>query len=410
MALTPIVMGYVPLLDSAVLIAAQDRGFATAEGLEFELVRETSWANIRDRLAIGHFDAAHMLAPMPLSANLGLTPLDTRLIAPMALGLGGNGVTVSNPVWAAMAKAGAPTDLDARAAGIALARVIAERRSQELPRLRLAVVHPESGHNYELRYWLAASGIDPQTDVEIVIVPPSFQPDALAAGRIDGYCVGEPFNSLSVARGVGRIVTTKSKIWRSSPEKVLGVRADWADRYPEQLAAIIRAVTRAARWCSDPVNHQTLAEMLAHADRLGVAAPILMRALSGQLRVGEDEEVTVRDFFLPFERAANFPWQSHALWFYAQMVRWGQVSHSTDNAELAGHTYRPDLYRSALAGMGIPVPSANAKIEGALSEPTALGAQGGALHLGPDGFFDGARFDPDDLDAYIARQSHLPSR
>lgn len=408
MALTPLVLGYVPLLDSAVLIAAQDCGFAAAEGLEFELVRETSWANIRDRLAIGHFDAAHMLAPMPLSANLGLAPLDTRLIAPMALGLGGNAVTMSKTVWAAMSAKGAAADLDARGSGIALARVITARRSQKLPRLRLAVVHPESGHNYELRYWLAASGIDPQTDVEIVIVPPSFQPDALATGRIDGYCVGEPFNSLGVARGVGRIVTTKSQIWRSSPEKVLGVRAAWADRYPEQLGAIIRALTRAARWCSDPVNHQTLANMLADGDRLGVPAPILMRALTGRLFVSEDREVSVSDFFLPFDRAANFPWQSHALWFYAQMVRWGQVDHSAANARLAAQTYRPDLYRLALAGMGIAVPSANAKIEGALSEPTALGAQGGPLHLGPDGFFDGALFDPDDLDAYIAGQSRLP--
>ena len=409
MALTPIILGYVPLLDSAVLIAAQDRGFAAAEGLEFELVREASWANIRDRLAIGHFDAAHMLAPMPLSANLGLTPLDTRLIAPIALGLGGNAVTMSNAVWAAMSAAGAPVDIDARASGIALARVITERRSQKLPRLRIAVVHPESGHNYELRYWLAASGIDPQTDVEIVIVPPSFQPDALAAGRIDGYCVGEPFNSIGVARGVGRIVATKSQIWRSSPEKVLGVRTDWAERYPEQLAAIIRAVTRAARWCSDPVNHQTLADRLAHEDRLDVPAPILMRAITGRLRVGADEDVSVPDFFMPFERAANFPWQSHAMWFYAQMVRWGQISHSAEHARLAAQTYRPDLYRSSLAGMGIAVPSANAKIEGALNEPTAVGAQGGALHLGPDGFFDGARFDPDDLDAYIAGQSRLPA-
>ena len=409
MALTPIVLGYVPLLDSAVLIAAQDRGFAAAEGLEFELVWETSWANIRDRLAIGHFDAAHMLAPMPLSANLGLAPLDTRLIAPMALGLGGNAVTVSNPVWAAMAAAGAPTGLDARACGIALARVIAERRSHKLPRLRIAVVHPESGHNYELRYWLAASGIDPQTDVEIVIVPPSFQPDALAAGRIDGYCVGEPFNSLGVARGVGRIVTTKSKIWRSSPEKVLGVRTDWAERYPEQLAAIIRAVTRAARWCSDPVNHETLANLLAQDNRLGVAAPLLLRALSGKIFVGEGEELEVPDFFIPFERAANFPWQSHALWFYAQMVRWGQVRHSPENAAKASGTYRPDLYRAALDGMGIAVPSANAKIEGALTEPTPLGARGGKLSLGPDGFFDGTRFDPDDLDGYIAGQAHLPA-
>lgn len=408
MALTSIIIGYVPLLDSAVLIAAQDKGFAATEGLDFALVRETSWANIRDRVAIGHFDAAHMLAPMPLSANLGLTPLDTRLIAPMALGLGGNAVTVSNAIWEEMARFGASGDGDAKAAGSALAAVISARGRDGRAKLRFGVVHPESGHNFELRYWLAASRIDPDRDVEIIVVPPSFQPDALASGRIDGYCVGEPFNSVSVARGTGQIVTTKSAIWRSSPEKVLGVRRDWSERYPERLAAIIRAVTRAARWCSDPANHFELATVLSDETRLGIAPELLLKALSGRMTLGKDRSLAIPDFFIPFERAANFPWQSHALWFYTQMVRWGQVPHSSRNAEIAARTYRPDLYRAALDGMGIPVPSADAKIEGALVEPTALGALGGNLSLGPDGFFDGTRFDPHELDAYIAAQKVLP--
>ena len=408
MALTSIIIGYVPLLDSAVLIAAQDKGFAAAEGLDLTLVRETSWANIRDRVAIGHFDAAHMLAPMPLSANLGLTPLDASLIAPMALGLGGNAITMSNSVWEQMRDWGALEDGGAKASGAALARVVEARRRDGKPPLRLAVVHPESGHNFEMRYWLAASGIDPARDVEILIVPPSFQPDALASGRIDGYCVGEPFNSIAVARGIGQIVTTKSSIWRSSPEKVLGVRRNWAERYPERLAAIIRAVTRAARWCGDPANRAELAAILSDETRLNVPAELLLRGISGQMTLGEGRDLAIADFFIPFERAANFPWQSHALWFYAQMVRWGQVAHSRPNADIAARTYRPDLYRAALDGMGIPVPSANAKIEGALTEPTALGAQGGRLSLGPDGFFDGTRFDPDELDAYIDAQKAMP--
>ncbi|AEQ52340.1 CmpA/NrtA family ABC transporter substrate-binding protein [Pelagibacterium halotolerans] len=409
MGLTPITLGYVPLLDSAVLIAAQEQGFAEAEGLEFALVRETSWANIRDRVAVGHFDAAHMLAPMPLSANLGLTPLDVPLVAPMALGLGGNAVTVSLPLWRAMEERGQVLGVDAGSSGTALARVIADRRSKGLPALRFGVVHPESGHNYELRYWLAASGVDTMSDIEIVVVPPPFLPDALRAGRVDGYCVGEPFNSVAVARGVGRIVTTKSSIWRSSPEKVLGVRREWAERFPEQLAAVIRAITRAARWCADPDNRDSLAGMLAREDRLGISAPILIRALTGRLFIGETDIVDVPDFFLPFERAANFPWISHALWFYSQMVRWRQVDHTAENAKKAARTYRPDIYRAALDGMGIAVPSANAKIEGALTEATAMGAQGGMLSLGPDGFFDGTRFDLDRLDAYIAGQQRVPS-
>lgn len=404
MGLTQITAGYVPLLDSAVLLATEEFGFAESEGLHLSLVRETSWANIRDRVAIGHLDVAHMLGPMPLSANLGLTPLDAAVIAPMALGLGGAAITMSNAVWARMAEAGAPEDGAPGPVGAALRKVVEDRARAGQPRLRLAVVHPESAHNYALRYWLAASGIDPEREVDIVIVPPPLQADALASKRTDGFCVGEPFGSVAVARGVGRIVTTKGQIWQMSPDKVLGTRLQWAERFPEQLAALLRAATRAARWCEDPANHAALAAMLAREDRLGIEADLLHRTLSGRLQFEPGVEKSMPDFFVPYSRAANFPWVSHALWFYSQMVRWGQISHTPENAKKAAASYRPDLYRAALSGMGMPVPGASSKIEGALTEPTLVGALGGQLTLGPDGFFDGTDFDPDKLDAYIGAQ------
>lgn len=404
MGLTQIIAGYVPLLDSAVLLAAQEFGFSEAEGLELRLVRETSWANIRDRVAIGHLDVAHMLGPMPLSANLGLTPLDVPVIAPMALGLGAAAVTVSNPVWADMAEAGAPEDGSPGSVGAALRTVVRQRAAQGAARLRFAVVHPESAHNYALRYWFAASGIDPERDVDIVIVPPPFQADALEARRTDGYCVGEPFGSVAVQRGVGRIITTKGQIWNNSPDKVLGTRLAWAERYPERLAALLRAVTRAARWCEDPANHEALAAMLAREDRLGVDAGLLLPAITGRLQFAEGAERSLPEFFVPYSRAANFPWVSHALWFYSQMVRWGQVAHTPEHAARAAASYRPDLYRAALAGMGFAVPGASSKIEGDLPAAMEVGAIGGRLTLGPDAFFDGAKFDPDQLDSYIARQ------
>lgn len=405
MGLTQITAGYVPLLDSAVLLATEEFGFAESEGLHLNLVRETSWANIRDRVAIGHLDVAHMLGPMPLSANLGLTPLDAAVIAPMALGLGGAAITMSNAVWARMAEAGAPENGAPGPVGAALRKVVEERVRDGEPRLRLAVVHPESAHNYALRYWLAASGIDPERDVDIVIVPPPLQADALAAKRTDGFCVGEPFGSVAVARGVGRIVTTKGQIWQMSPDKVLGTRLQWAERFPEQLAALLRAATRAARWCEDPANHTALAAMLAREDRLGVDAGLMLRAITGRLEFEAGTETLMPDFFVPYSRGANFPWVSHALWFYSQMVRWGQVSHTPENVAKAVSSYRPDLYRAALNGMNMPVPGASSKIEGALTEPTEVGALGGRLTLGPDGFFDGTDFDPDRLDDYIAGQS-----
>ena len=396
--------GFMPLFDSAVLVSAKEIGFAAREGVDLTLNRETSWANIRDRIAIGHFDLAHMLGPMPIACNLGLTPLASDTIVPFALGLGGNCVTVSNEVWAGMATHGALPDLDPARTGKALGALIRERAKAGREPLRFAVVHPHSGHNYELRYWLAACGIDPAREIEIVIVPPPFMADALAAGRIDGYCVGEPWNSASVVAGTGHIATVKARIWRNSPEKVVGARKAWAEKHPEALSALLRALHHSARWCQDPANRAELAALMAQPAFLGLSPELQMPVLTGRLALGGGAELAVDDFFLPFDKAASFPWKSHALWFYTQMVRWGDIAHTPENAEIARNCYRPDLYRAALKPLGVALPGANAKVEGALTVATPVGSAGASLVLGPDGFFDGGIFDPDRLDDYLATQ------
>ncbi|WP_395383401.1 CmpA/NrtA family ABC transporter substrate-binding protein [Mesorhizobium sp. UC22_110] len=396
--------GFLPLLDSAVLVVARELGFAAGEGIDLHLTRENSRASIRDRLAVGHFNVAHMLAPMPIACNLGLTPLAARTIAPMALGLGGNAVTVSRALWQAMLAQGASPNLDPRSTGEALAAAVAHRKAVGEAPLRFGVVHPHSGHNYELRYWLAACGVDPERDIEIVIVPPSFMADALGARRIDGYCVGEPWNTAAVAKGVGRIVTTKAGIWRSSPEKVLGVAAEWAEEQPEALSALLRALYHAAVWCGDSGNRGELAELMARPTHVDCPAEWLKPALAGLIRTGDGGEVSTADFFVPQAKAATFPWKSHALWFYSQMARWGQIEATRANETIARETYRPDLYRQALRDLGVALPGANAKVEGALVTETPVGSAGASLVLGPDGFFDGAVFDPDHVEDYIRGQ------
>lgn len=395
--------GFLPLTDSAILITAKEMDFAQVHDINLNLMRETSWANVRDRLAIGQFEIAHALAPMPIAANLGLTPFNTKLIAPMALGLGGNAITVSNALGAALRDVGDFQTSDAKSAGLALAKVIAKRKDQGGRPLQFGVVHPFSGHNFELRYWLAASGIQPERDVEIVILPPPFMPDALLTGQIDGFCVGEPWNSVAIANGAGTVITTKSAIWASSPEKVLAVRDDWAAENPETLQALLRALYEASAWCGNPDNHAALAEILAQPAYLNRPASQISPALTGSIL---PNAASVSNFFEPHARAATFPWQSHALWFYTQMVRWDYVKHSDAQAELARRSYRPDLYRAALSQIGVPVPAANSKVEGALTQTVAVGASSQPLFLGPDGFFDGAIFDPDKLETYIDGQKH----
>ncbi|WP_454811627.1 CmpA/NrtA family ABC transporter substrate-binding protein [Labrys neptuniae] len=395
-------LGFIPLVDAAPLVVAKEKGFAAAEGLELKLARETSWANIRDRVMLGHFDAAHMLGPMPIASTLGLGHVEVPMIAPFSLGLGGNAITLAPTLFARMEEEGADLDAGPATIGAALAKVVAKRPAAGQAPLTLAVVHPFSGHNYELRYWLAAAGIDPDRDIRLVVLPPPFMVDAMREGQIDGFCVGEPWNSLAVEAGVGVIAVTKSTLWRQGPEKVLGLRADFAERTPDRLAALLRALHGAARWAGDAGNRSELAHILAAPDYLDRPPEIIGQALSGVLvRRRHEAAAEIPDFLVFHDHAANFPWASHALWFYSQMVRWGQVDYSTALAQRVGQVYRPDLYRAALAGTGIDLPRASAKVEGALRQATPVASRHGTMVLGPDGFFDGRLFDPDDIEGYL---------
>lgn len=397
-------IGFMPLVDCAPLIVAHERGFAAAEGLSLTLVRETSWANIRDRLVLGHFDAAHMLAPLPVAANLGIGSLHTPMAVPLVLSLGGNAITASTGLWAEM-RAVAGDDLggsDPHVMGRSLAAVVRARASVGLPPITFGMVHPFSAHNYELRYWLAAAGVHPDEAVRLVVVPPPFMADALAAGQVDAFCVGEPWNSLAVEAGVGRIITTKAALWRQGPEKVLSLRTEWAERETETVAALLRAMVGAAAWAEDAANRDELAALLADPRHLGVDPAIVTRALSHRLVLERGRDPVAIPDFLLFERsAATFPWQSHALWIYSQIVRWGQAVHSADRQDRARRTYRPDLYRRVLGPAGIALPNASMKVEGALKVPTPVASSTGRMVLGPDGFFDGLEFDPDDVARYI---------
>lgn len=374
-----VIAGFIPLLDSALLVAAARFGFAEEEGIELKLVRETSWANIRDRISIGHFDVAHMLAPMPIAATLNLTSLAVPMLAPMTLGLGGNAITVSLSLWVEMKGEGSDGAGDPASTGEALAKVISIRRSKGKEPLRFAVVHPFSGHAYELRYWLAAAGIDPDQDVEITVLPPPLMPDALAAGRIDGYCVGEPWNTISVQKGQGRIVTFKDAIWPSSPEKVLGTSQSWADSNGATLQALIRALVKAAGWCANWDNAEDLARLLADPEYLDCSPETCIPALTGKLQLEAEVSLDVPRFMSFAAPDALCPVSADGLWFYSQMVRWGQAVYSKQDAEKVVGTFDDGLYRKALGGEGF----------------------GSRASQAPKQLFDGVEFNPVDLGKYI---------
>lgn len=397
-----LIIGFVPLLDCATLVAAVEKGFTAQEGLEVTLVRETSWANIRDRIVVNHFDAAQMLGPMVVASSLGIGHLAIPMIAPISLGLGGNAITVSNSLWTEMKQQGAQLNTDPATQGQALQRVVALRAQQGQPSLTFGMVYPFSCHNYELRYWLAASGIDPDHDVQLVVIPPPLLVDALRQGQVDGFCVGEPWNSLAVEAGAGTIVNTTNQIWRLSPEKVLGCRADWAKQHPQQLEGLIRAIYRAAQWCDQSDNHAELAKILAKPRYVGAPVDVLRRALGCKLRLTSDAALLeVPDLFVMHRQLANFPWASHALWFYSQMVRWKQTEFLPTALDVVRATYRPDIYRQALSLMDESMPKTDYKTERAVNGRYVANEKNSLLTLSPEGFFDGRIFEPMDVEGYI---------
>ena len=388
-------IGFLPLVDAALPILAHELGHAEAEGLRLELVRDMTWATVRDRLLHGHTDAAHMVAPLAIATALGRDRPAVPMTVPFVLGLNGNAITFST---ALADEVGLGDTLgDPLVIGEALRRVADGRR------LRFGVVHRYSSHNYMLRYWLAGTGIHPDA-VDITVTSPPFAADALAAGEVDGICVGEPWNSVSVDRGVGRIALATAQIWRRGVEKVLALRADTAADRADAVGALIRALNNAAARFIDPETASQNAEILARPEYLDASAEAIRRAITDRIRLRQGSEpIHYPDFMFQYREAASFPWQSQAAWLYSQMIRWDGTPFDAVEAEVAAGVFRPDLYRAALAGSGEPLPGASSKLEGALGEPIGAGTTQGRLLLGADRFFDGHAFDPDDIPGYLAQ-------
>ncbi|MEX0607590.1 MAG: CmpA/NrtA family ABC transporter substrate-binding protein [Halofilum sp. (in: g-proteobacteria)] len=399
-----VTVGYVPLADCAPLAVAQRLGFFQSEGLEVSLSAEPSWANIRDKIQLGQLDAAQMLAPMPLAASLGIDGRATPMLTALTLNLNGNGITVAHPLYERM-QALAPGSLaQSPVSAEALAAVIADRRARAEPPLRLATVYPFSTHAYQLRYWLSAASIDPDRDVCLRVVPPPLMATHLRAGWIDGYCVGEPWNSAAVVGGDGRTLITSHELWANGQEKVLGVTAAWAERHPNTHRALIRALLSACQWLDQSANRAAVARILSEGAYVDVSASVLERSLTGAFAYAPGEPVTQVDDLLVFHRyAANFPWRSHTLWYASQMARWGHLPAGVDLSAAVQQAVRPDLFREAAAEVGLLCPDEDMKLEGEHDAPWSLETAGGVIAMGPDRFFDGTRFDPWQPHEYLAR-------
>lgn len=405
--------GFIKLTDCAPIVIAKEKGFFEDEGLQVEVIAQPNWKTLLDNVITGSLDGAHMLSGQPIAATIGFGT-QAHIVTAYTLDLNGNGVTVSNKIWEQMQSNDPALDTPTPKHPISAKSLgpIARQYIEDGKKLQMGMVFPVSTHNYELRYWLAASGIHPgmytstdnggRTDaqVELSVIPPPMMPSTLEAGNIQGYCVGEPWNQQAVTKGIGVPVTTNYDIWKNNPEKVLGVTKRWADENPQTHLAVIKALIRAGKWLDESngqgklVNREEACRILAKPNYVGADFDLIKNSMTGFFYFQKTDKRAMPDFNVFFKHNASYPWYSDGVWFLTQMRRWGQITESKPASwyhETVKKIYLPAVYEEA-ARMLVT--------EGYLSE--------GDVPFGTDGykpattdFIDGHQYDGKDPIGYI---------
>lgn len=359
--------GFIKLTDMAPLAIAYEKGYFEDEGLYVTLEAQANWKVLLDRVIDGQLDGAHMLAGQPIAATIGYGT-KAEVVTAFSMDLNGNGITVSNAVWQAMKKH-IPNGADGKPVhpvkADALKPVVEQFRKEGKP-FTMGMVFPVSTHNYELRYWLAAGGLNPgyyapekgdtsgnlKADVMLSVTPPPQMPATLEAGTINGYCVGEPWNQQAVIKGIGVPVITDYEIWKNNPEKVFGVTQGWAEKYPNTHIRTVKALIRAAYWldANNNANRAEASKLLSRPNYVGADAQVIDNSMTGTFEYEKGDVRAVPDFNVFFRYHATYPYYSDAVWYLSQMRRWGQISeYKPDSwyAEMAKKVYRPAIYRQA---------------------------------------------------------------
>lgn len=335
-------LGFIPLTDCAPLVIAKEKGFFQEYGLEqVTLSREPGWKAIAEGITTGRLDAAQMVAGMPLALTLGMNgkaPLP--VVTALVMSRNGNAITFGKRL------------LHEGVRTLADFKDYLVRSSDKVP--TLATVHPASMHNLMLRYWLASGGIDPDRDVNIVIIPPTQMVSTLKAGTIDGYCAGEPWNSRAVQEGLGYVIATDLDIWSGHLEKVLGVREEWAAQYPKTHLALVKALLNACEYCDDFRNREELVEILARPEYIGADPAHLRPGLVTPYDrgMGDEPESLLRYNQFYVDRT-NCPYRAEGLWIMTQLARWGITPFPRNWLSILDRTRRVDVFGAAARDLGL---------------------------------------------------------
>ncbi|MEM7614557.1 MAG: CmpA/NrtA family ABC transporter substrate-binding protein, partial [Pseudomonadota bacterium] len=352
--------GFIKLTDMAPLAVAYELGYFEDEGLFVTLEPQANWKVLLDRTIDGELDGAHMLAGQPLAATIGYGT-EAHIVTPFSMDLNGNGITVSNEIWAEM-KENIEHDAEGKPihpiSAAAMAPIV-ERYKDEGKPFNMGMVFPVSTHNYELRYWLAAGGLHPgfyseentsgqiDADVLLSVTPPPQMPATLEAGTILGYCVGEPWNQQAVFKGIGVPVITDYQIWKNNPEKVFGLTKEFTEENPNTTLALTKALIRAAIWLdeNDNANRPEAVEILSRSEYVGADYDVIAASMTGTFEFEKGDVRDIPDFNVFFRHNATYPFYSDAIWYLTQMRRWGQITEDKPDewyAEVAQSVYLPE--------------------------------------------------------------------
>jgi nitrate/nitrite transport system substrate-binding protein len=364
---TKLKIGFIALTDCAPLVIAKEKGFFEAEGLDVHVSKEGGgWPGIQQKVISGEYDFSHALAGMPIAATLGING-DAHLQALLSLDFNGNAITYGNNIIKEMEKYG--LDKTARPVSAqSLKKYIDAKHQAEGEKyqpLNFGMVHPVSTHNYELRYWMASSGIKPDEDCTIKPFPPPTMPSNLIAGNIEGYCVGEPWNSRIVLKGAGSALVTNYDIWNNNPEKVLQARADFVQKNPETTKAVMRAVIKAQMWLDESwENREEAIGYLAQNNYVKAPVDVLRKSMSGTFLYNKGVDSSNPMFNVFANYYAAYPFYSHGMWFITQMYRWGQLDKPVNMKEVIEKVYRPDLFAEVAKEVGYVLPPSAWKKDG----------------------------------------------
>lgn len=360
--------GIIALTDCSPLVVAHEKGFFRKHGINSTISKGASWAAIRDSLSNGDLQATHMLLGMPLASTMGLLGSPKRpMVVPWLLNRNGQSITLKAALKGRIRSDPKPL------------RALVEAAKRDGRPMTFAMTFPPGTHAMWMRFWLAAGGIHPDRDVSLITIPPPQMVANMKVGKMDGFCVGEPWNARAAADGIGFTALDTQDIWKDHPEKVCAFLADFADKHPRTVKAVLKALHEASLWLDVAENRPEQARIVSRATYINCAPETILGRLQGRYDLGDGRVKQDPTHMIFSRRNCNYPQPKYATWWLTQFRRWGMVSGTPDYAGVARQVMRPDLYEAAMSEIGFQ-------------------------HAGrddrPETLFDGRTFDPARPEAY----------